>query len=227
MKMYDQVAWICASNAPIWSGVPAFEEAHTQFTGKLAELRAQIVAQAAAISGVAENKQIVLDKAVALSLVASKALSALALKNGDVQLLSRNIYSRSEWFRGNALLRSARFTMLLEDVFAHATELEAYGIDAAFIASLQAQVNAYDAVIISPRKAILDRKRATTAIDRLVQELNALLSGHLDSIVEVFRENTPEFVEDYFNARIVVDLKGPRRGKTQEEDSSETTDENE
>lgn len=214
--MYDQVLNICASHASVWNGTPAFVEVHTTFSDKLAQLKAQSAVQESAVQGVTDNKRAVLQKVVSLAIVASKALSALALKNGDTELLARNIYSRSEWFRGTALLRSARLTRLLEDVNAHSTVLEDYNIDSAFTAELLVQVNTYNSATQAPRLAILNRKRATAALDRLTTEIDLLLRGQLDAITEVFRASHPDFVEDFFNARIIVDVKGKRRGTNNE-----------
>ncbi len=220
IKMYDQVARVCASYTSVWDSVPAFVEAHTEFTEKLAELKNYNVLQISATNGVVAQKRLILKSTISAALITSKALSALALKTGDAELLARSIYSNTEWFRGNALLRSARFARLLEDAIEHSTELQDYGIDAAFMAELENRITAYNEVVVDPRKAVIDRKRATSAINRLSSEINTLLSNHMDRILAVFTESAPSFAEDYFNARIVVELKGKRRGTSSDDESN-------
>ena len=219
--MYDQVAHVCLTYTTVWSGVPAFSEAHDLFIDKLNELKAQSITQQSVIRGTSHNVKDELDKTIALAIIGSKALSALALKIEDSELLARNLYSRTEWFRGNMLLRVARLTHLIEDLTAHATSLEDFGIESGFIPTLQAQVDSYKALTSAPRQAILHRKRATAALERLTKQIDGLLTGQMDLIMEILRTDTPEFAEDYFNARIVVDYKGKSRGSNPQNEEKE------
>ena len=221
LKMYNMVKIICAQNLSVWSNTPAFVEAHQLFIEKLTVLRDQLNVQETAVSGVTKSKQEVLGKVVVLALTTSKALSAYALKIGDTELLARNLYSRSEWFRGNAMLRVSRLTSLFHDATAHSSELEDYNIDSAFLAELQMRISDYNAVVQSPRVAILERKRATAALDRLSSEIDLVLTGQLDAIVESFRMNDAEFAEDYCNARIIMSLKGKRSSRASDHNSED------
>ncbi len=216
--MYNTVSTVCAQYLSVWDQTPAFVEAHTSFTEKLSLLKEQALIQESAVTGVAKNKADTLDKVVALALVAGKTLSALALKIGDIELLGRNLHSKTEWFRGNAMLRVTRLNSLLADVNEHSASLSDFGLDQAFIDHLHAMVSSYSAMVQKPRLAILERKRATAAMDRVVSEIDALLTGQLDRIMEVFRAENPGFIAKYFDARHIVDFNGKRRDKGSSDD---------
>lgn len=52
------------------------------------------------------------------------------------------------------------------------------------------------------------RKGATTAIDKLVTEATAILTERMDKLMAEFRSSAPDFWQQYFDARIIVDLGG-------------------
>lgn len=226
--MYRRVKFICDQHETLWNGIPAFAEAYDAFSSKIATFNEQMAIQEAALMGVAARKKQTEGKVIDKAIVVSKVLSALALKSGDTELMARNLYSRSEWKRGNVLLRLNRFQILRQDITDHTTELADYGIDQVFIDAFDQLLDEYAMLAESPRLAIIKRKQATSLLDQMVREIDVLLGGQLDMMMEQFRNTAPEFFNGYFNARIIIDIRGRRLNSdgtfTQNDAESEPTD---
>ena len=217
LKMYQTVASVCTKHQAVWSGVPAFAEAYNSFADQVSLLKEQAIIQEMTAKGVAEHKSNVLQNVIEKAVVVSRALSALALKNIDSELLARSLQSRSEWKRGNELVRVHRLQILLTDVNANEVALTEYGITPVFIDELDALITEYVDQVHKPRLAILDRKHATLMMEQKMRNIDVLLHGHMDRIIEVFRSADLTFVERYLDARIILDAKGKRRKKEEGE----------
>ena len=56
----------------------------------------------------------------------------------------------------------------------------------------------------SPRQALLSRKIATESIKKTIKEIDAILRGQIDNLVESLKWTSPEFHLFYINARHVM-----------------------
>jgi hypothetical protein len=59
-------------------------------------------------------------------------------------------------------------------------------------------------VISAPRTAITVRKGATEAIETLIKDGTAILTNRMDKLMVDFKVSHPDFYQEYFDARIVV-----------------------
>lgn len=99
----------------------------------------------------------------------------------------------------------APFCRFIHDrAFVHAAELANYNVEAADFTELQTLINEYAAESPKPRTAISQRKTTNANIAALFSDNKKRLKN-LDKQIETFREGNPDFVETYFNARVIVD----------------------
>lgn len=221
--MYDTVQTVILAHQTTWDNNSAFTDAYSAFATKLELLKSLAADHINSSKGVTALKKVVQEKTIEQAMVLGNILGALALKTGDTELLMRNIYSQSEWKRGSSLLKINRFKNLLSDVVEHEAPLVDYGIDAAAIQLFTDKLAQYEALTKQPRMSIVSRKQTTEQIKELFMELDMLLAGQIDRIVQVFSNANPIFVKTFVNARVIVDLKG-KRNKFTGKDTPERDD---
>lgn len=79
---------------------------------------------------------------------------------------------------------------------------------AAKLTDLQARIDAYAASITKPRDAVASGSTATKQLSDEFDAADAALNDQMDALVPQFAAANAKFVEDYHNARIIVDSGG-------------------
>jgi hypothetical protein len=92
--------------------------------------------------------------------------------------------------------------------FATATNLAPYGVTAAKLTALKAKIDAYTASLTKPRDAVASGSTATKQMADEFDAADAALNDQMDALVPQFAASNAKFVEDYNNARIIVDSGG-------------------
>ncbi|MEO8066942.1 MAG: hypothetical protein ABI599_04535 [Flavobacteriales bacterium] len=105
---------------------------------------------------------------------------------------------------------------MLTEANAVAAALVPYGIAAADLTAAQALIDAYVTVVSAPRTAITIRKGATAAIEELVGANMDILNDRMDKLMPEFKPSAPDFHQEYFDARIIVDLGGKEEEEEEE-----------
>ena len=80
--------------------------------------------------------------------------------------------------------------------------------DAANLAALadsETAIDNYSAETMKPRTAVSNRKTATANLAALFKETNDILKNQMDKLIELYRADHPDFVNTYFETRIMVD----------------------
>lgn len=79
---------------------------------------------------------------------------------------------------------------------------------AAKLTDLQAKIDAYAASLSKPRDAVASGSTATKQMSDEFAAADAALNDQMDALVPQFAASNATFVEDYHNARIIVDSGG-------------------
>jgi len=87
------------------------------------------------------------------------------------------------------------------------TELADRGITAAKLAAFKKKIDAFDGIKTSPRAAIVQRKAANLLLPKLVCTAVNILNDQLDGLLVQFKDTNPNFYEEYFAARAIVDTR--------------------
>ena len=214
MKMFDTVQSVIAQHQSAWMNNSPFSDAYNEFSTKLDSLKSLTTEYINSSKGLTAIKKVTLEKTIDQAIVLGNVIGAFALKNNDTELLMRNIYTRSEWVKGNSLIKVNRFKQLLTDAESHEADLLEYGIDSGFIQTFEASVYQFEELMKQPRIAIVGRKQLTKQIAELILEIDTLLNGQIDRIMNVFTLTDPKFFATFKNARIIVDHKGKRNKLT-------------
>ena len=183
--------------------------AHADLLVCLRAIEDNIEVQERQLGGIAQNKSELKAQMVDQALAVAQATFALATDTGDTVLRGAVDYSRSDLLEGRDTVVGQRCQGVHAAANGVAAALVAYGVVAADLVALQAAIDAYVVAVSAPRTAITIRKGATEAIATLVREGLGILNDRMDKLMPEFEASAPNFYQEYFDARIIVDLGGP------------------
>ena len=203
--MYKSVKSIIAKNQAAWTGLAAFGSSFQTFTDRLQALEESGYQQNLAIVGVSAVKNakrtLVVDRAYAIS----SGIVAYAVVNNDVETINHMKISRHELEKAG----KTKLLVLVDRILIRANsivgQLSDYGIDQTSIDELQTLRDELDVQLSAPRNAIIERKNQTIRIKTLVKEIDIVLKLQLDKLMEILKEDHPDFFTAYTNARVIVD----------------------
>ena len=82
-----------------------------------------------------------------------------------------------------------------------------YGITPLMLTDFKNAVDDFEGLVPQPRTKRSERKTDTANLNAAVSEVKKFLKNRMDKLVVVFNDGNTEFVQNYDNARIVVDPK--------------------
>ncbi|MCX6141585.1 MAG: hypothetical protein NTZ35_00045, partial [Ignavibacteriales bacterium] len=102
---------------------------------------------------------------------------------------------------------------LYELLDANADKLTEYGITPDIVASVRVRIDAFAEAIGKKESGVSDRTSARKNLHELFDETDALLTGQIDLMMEMFRKRETQFYNEYFQARFIWNMGAPRKAK--------------
>ncbi|MBK6541614.1 MAG: hypothetical protein IPG10_10125 [Flavobacteriales bacterium] len=205
LSMFYALLQVLARHAAAWTGLVPFKNARDEFEGNVTSLEDATQTQETSLKGVALDKRFKKEKMVKKTMEVARSIFAYAEDQGDVVLQAKVNYSPSALL----LARDAVVGQTCQNIHDLGTtllaSLGAYGLVAADLTAQQNAIDAYVATVGSPRAALTVRKGATAEIDALVKDSMKILTNRMDMMMAEFEESHPEFFQEYFDARMIVD----------------------
>jgi len=213
MSMFYAVKQVCEKHTTAFGGLTPFVNAFDELKVNLGALEGAVQKQELSLVGVALDKRNKRGAMLGRALAVANSVFAYAEDNGNTVLQARVNYSLSTLSKG----RDAVIGQRCQGVYAEAmaVDLVDYGVTAADLTELQKAIDAYVATIGSPRSALTVRKGATAEISALVKDSLKILNNRMDKLMNDFTESAPAFHQEYFDARMILDIGG--RSSTEEE----------
>lgn len=213
LRSYKAVTVVLETYEPIWTPLPAFGKAVTEFNGIVAEINQQAQIQLESEQA-SEEKLSVLKALGTAAYEVSAAIQAYAVAGNDLALEARVDFSRSAITLG----KEDQVLSRCWGIHALATEqlpnLADHGITTTKLNALKKKIEAFETVQPKPRHRVSKGRAATQALEGLFRAAGTVLSKRLDKLMTQFAESAPEFVKEYEAARLVVDVRGPAKAKT-------------
>ena len=203
-SMFGSVHTVLEENQTIWTSVPAFAAAVGLFESKLAVLDTKLSEQSTATTGVTLEKQALLKQLFEDMALVHTALYLYGKDNGNVALRERNKMSKSTLTRLSIGKAKVHANDLKNDLLAHGSALDAYGITPAFVSDLISRIDELPELIESTRMALLRRKGVTQAIEDVQSKITEILRDRMDRLIKIFRKDHPDFVLIYQHARTAI-----------------------
>ena len=138
------------------------------------------------------------------------AVRSYATKTGDPELLAKVNYSASDVTAGKSSDVVARSRAIWSAATDVVDDLGKYGITAAKLTLLKKRIDAFDAAKVAPRQDRVNKSAAGALLRKLVRESVSILRDEVDGLMVQFQDPAPNFYQEYFAARVVVDGRGAR-----------------
>ena len=210
LRSFKALAAVLESHEAIWTVLPAFGKAVTEFNDIVEEINTQAQIQLESEQA-SEEKLTVLKGLGATAYEVSAAVQAYAVETGDLALEARVVFSRTAITLGRedqVLSRCWGIHALAAEQLANLAD---FGITAAKLTALKKKIEAFESVQPKPRNRVNKGSAATRALEVLFRDAGTVLRKRLDKLVTQFKDSAPGFVEEYGSARTVVDIRGPMK----------------
>ncbi|MBK6343847.1 MAG: hypothetical protein IPF41_15010 [Flavobacteriales bacterium] len=187
-----------------WAALLPFANAVTAFKDKIVAIEAEIAKQTTDLEGYALDKGEKKEKMIRKGLEIANKVYAFAVDDGNTVLREKMDVSYSDLAAPRYAVIAQKCQVIHDEANAVAASIVAYGVAAGDLTDLQTLIDDYEAVISAPRTAITVRKGAMEAIEALIKEGTTILTTRMDKLMSEFELTKPDFYQEYFDARIVV-----------------------
>ena len=206
LSMYLAVQKVCSANNGIWTGLPSFADAFSDFETNLSLLQEALEAQESNITGFTREKEsleeILVDKAIAVA----RSVFAYAEKENNKPLREKVNYAPSYLRNTRDTARIQICQVIHDEADKVIDDLGDYGVDANGLKKLQKAIDDYQAAVASPRNATTEKKKATVLVNRLYGVIDGIMKGRMDMLTENFKKENLDFYKQFFNARQIITL---------------------
>jgi len=193
------------NNMVIVNTLPALVAALTAYKARVTEIRATDIIATITHTGVTEDKQAVRQNLVDACIQQSSILCAFAGSAGNNTLYDEAYKSESDikHLRDDQLPTYAM--LLAERLTDNLASLAGYGVTAATISAFENLTTLYSTASPTPRSVINTRKAANESLKNQFKDISDYLKKVVDKLILTFKTSEPDFVNQYFSDRNIID----------------------
>ena len=208
LSMFLAVKAVCDRNNTTWQTLQAFVDGYADFGGRVTNIQNLAQSQAVDSTGLSADKEQLRRTMANATAEVALATNAYAKKVKNNDLIAKTNVSVSTFMDGRDTLAATNALNIHAAATENLANLAPYGVTAAKLTALKAKIDAYSASISKPRDAVASGSTATAQMAAEFDAADAALNDQLDALVPQFTTANAKFVEDYNNARIIVDSGG-------------------
>lgn len=208
--MYLTVNELCnrPSYQPLWSGLAAFAANFNAFAGRVEIIQTLAKVQSTPREGITAEKAKVAGWLVDSTLEVAGAVKAYATVGNNLELLAKVDFSRTDMERLRDTETDDRAQLVHDVATKNLGSLGDYGITQLKLDNLQGRIDAYAAVVQSPRTARAEGRSITESLAESFRVADGILKNVLDPLMLQFKAGNPEFYAAYQAARVIIDQPG-------------------
>lgn len=210
--MYVVTLETCKRYEEELAGIPKLVSAINDLENALNEINAIALSRSTKTLGVSSYKRQKLEKLFEAVIEVHAAYTAMAAELNDPGMRIRNHVPYSALSKMNALVLKTHIASVAEELIATGSSLEPYGLDNNRIGEILQVIEESTAIISKPRLAIVERKSLTASLDAKVEEIDDIVKLRIDNMVRLLKRALPDFFNEYFAARKVMNT-GVRHNK--------------
>ena len=223
LAMYLAVKGVLDSNNAVWQSLQAFADGYTDFTSHVARIQTLELSQVTDSTGIAQDKKASKAAMATAAQQISAAVHAYAVKNKNNTLANETDFTVSD-LTGERDADAIKDCQNIHDLAnTNIASLAAYGITAAKLTALQANIDGFKAIVSKPRDNIVAGATVTQALSDEFDAADETLSEILDGLIVQFQATNAKFVSDYNNARTIVDTSASHASPNQPTPAPATT----
>ena len=206
--MFLAVKAVCDRNNSTWQTLQAFVDGYADFGARVINIQNLAQSQAVDSTGLSADTEALRKTMAAATVEVALATNAYAKKVKNNDLAAKTNVSVSTYMEGRDTLAATNALNIHAAATANLANLAPYGVTAAKLTALKAKIDAYSASLSKPRDAVASGSTATKQMSDEFDAADAALNDQMDALVPQFAASNAKFVEDYNNARIIVDSGG-------------------
>jgi hypothetical protein len=201
------------TNRAIWTPVAQFGGLVTQFETSITDIHSLAAMQSNIITGIATFKANLRGNLINAMIKVINGVAAYAIFSDDTELLESVGYNYSDLrnSRDNALAETA--TTVYGIAYPIRSSLTGYLVTEADITLIETLKIQFLDNLAEPRAAKVEIKGVTHDLKLKFTEADALLRDKMDRTILIFKPSHPDFVENYIDARSIIDLGVRHTGK--------------
>jgi chromosome segregation ATPase len=206
LTMYEGTASVLKSNAAITAKIPAFAPAIQEFEENMIQLKEKNNEFQGKLAGTTANKHTAQNQLDDMLLKISAALTTIARRSQNNVLAEKAKLTKSDLgrFRDTDLInRSTAMHALAVEM---SESLVDFGITAANLTELKNQISTYHIALGAREESVASRKAARVSLQDIFARIDEILKADLDNLVELVKNDHPEFYNTYWGARMVKKL---------------------
>ena len=203
--MFRAVESHCDNNPAIVGSLVAFQASLDAFKAKIALLISTEQLVSAPIAGVS------VDKYVSKRTLCQLASDVASFVYAFASVTGNNTLREQVNFRANALnkQRDDQLSPLCQNIHdlgaANLGEVKNYGLTTEALNTLQTAITTFSAATPKPRTAQTEKKVQRANLAVIVRDATLILRHQMDRMVIAFKAANPDFVNQYFANRIIID----------------------
>lgn len=214
LRMGDAVMNVLTENAPVYQTNPVFitnVERHETNRNDVRHWRDK-QEERIAIKGLTRDKSSLRDLMVYDEDLLISAIKTYANETGNQELYELVNFSPSELRRMKENRFVAASTNVNTVLTTHAVPLQAYGITDEMRTKFAADITAFQNIMSRTRTMISGSSVFTKNLQMAVKKMMTHLKQILDNNIRQYKTSHPDFVQAYFNSRIIVDYGNTHTG---------------
>ena len=204
--MLQTVITFLTNFASVWEPVAAVGDIKSKITTLEADILALRQIQVLDTTGITVNKTEIRDQLTQATFLLANAVASYATINDNYELLGEVSYTLSDLKKSRDNIFYDIAVLIQSKARPLETELSAFLIKPEDITGHQTLIEQYMQVLPDKRVAVTAAKTSTTDLKLKFKEMDDLLKNKLDRLILLFKSENPSFVDQYFNARIIIDL---------------------
>jgi len=215
IRMSDTV-WIVLQNfMDLWKNNEGFVEVVNDFGDNIKAVNAARSPSDADTTGITADKGVMQEDVIDSIMEISGPLRTIAKRPVNNELKSQVTFTDTMLEDLTEAKLAETGLKVAELARKNLVAIKRFGVTEADITHLETISTSYGAKIPEPRTAVVARSSAKKSLSQLVRETNQLLKEDLDGPMHSYRRKNPEFCNNYFTARHVVNY-GVRHEKKED-----------
>jgi hypothetical protein len=204
---HEAVKIIFGNNEDAFSHFDEFVILVTLLFTKMTAIQAAAAIQEEDHTGTSAQKQVTRNSLVNAMLKVGHAVMAHSVVISDLDTLAKADYTKSDLEKCQGLKLLERATIISNAAAGIPLPMyEKLHITAADITAVGTLRKQFNDELAAPRAETVIRKGSTYNLRLLFRETDDLLRNKIDRIMPIYKTTYPDFVKNYFDARIIVNL---------------------
>lgn len=217
LVMYGSVIAFEKRFTGLLATIPALAAAFSDFAAAVGLIKSKSKQKEEAVAGKFESKEKAKAALVISLAAATGGLHAYARKNNleEMKKLTYKV-TRASLNKLNQTDFEQKVEILCGLLESNKDNLSNYGVDAAKVTAVRANMNAYLSAKEAHKGGGNEKSGANIAMDEAFAAADDILKGDIDRMMEIPREENPDMYNEYISSRVIKDLSGTKKPDSEE-----------